>query len=238
MSSNIISDVPFIKGTTSTSSTIPQFLSYEGSVMLCVMLSLNNKIDVPLINFPLVDQKIIDVFFGNDYGNDIKSVVVRFDADKNFIFSFTYGDMISKVITFINTVLHPRPDDLKDIKGVEVPIENHGDKVSIGNNIVMDKESMRDRIGLDKNYLCKTREFAKKLESIVPEIKKEQFNPAVDSILPQRRKLEGGKNAFEIRNDVLSMALDFIIYQKRELVNEDDVISTAKKFYSFVENRR
>ena len=51
------------------------------------------------------------------------------------------------------------------------------------------------------------------------------------------------KNAYEIRTDVLSMALDWVKFKKEanqqpSSASDDDVLSTAQKFYKFVENRR
>ncbi len=62
-----------------------------------------------------------------------------------------------------------------------------------------------------------------------------------------QRQSTTGRNAYEIRADVLQMAIDWasssiahnsnnpIITKSR---SDDDLISLAKKFYSFVENRR
>ena len=51
------------------------------------------------------------------------------------------------------------------------------------------------------------------------------------------------KNAYEIRTDILGMALDFVKFKKEvsnqlETISDDDVLNTAQKFYKFVENRR
>ena len=50
------------------------------------------------------------------------------------------------------------------------------------------------------------------------------------------------KNAYEIRADVLSMALDWVRYKSgngmSSTFSDEEVLSTAQKFYSFVENRR
>lgn len=51
------------------------------------------------------------------------------------------------------------------------------------------------------------------------------------------------KNAYEIRADVLGMALDWVRFKKESgsqpiIQSDDDVLSTAQKFYKFVENRR
>jgi hypothetical protein len=51
------------------------------------------------------------------------------------------------------------------------------------------------------------------------------------------------KNAYEIRNDVLGMALDWVKFKKEvngqlNSISDEDVLTTANKFYKFVENRR
>jgi hypothetical protein len=54
------------------------------------------------------------------------------------------------------------------------------------------------------------------------------------------------KNAYELRTDILSMALDWIKYKGEvqhatgpfSAATDEDVLSTAHKFYKFVENRR
>lgn len=52
------------------------------------------------------------------------------------------------------------------------------------------------------------------------------------------------KNAYEIRTDILSMALDWMKFKRRldvdsgSVISDDDVLGTAKRFYAFVENKR
>jgi hypothetical protein len=54
------------------------------------------------------------------------------------------------------------------------------------------------------------------------------------------------KNAYELRTDILSMALDWVRYKGEvqhatgpfAAATDEDVLSTAQKFYKFVENRR
>lgn len=50
------------------------------------------------------------------------------------------------------------------------------------------------------------------------------------------------KNAYEIRTDVLGMALDWVKFKKdanpQSSVTDEDLLSTANKLYKFVENRR
>lgn len=58
--------------------------------------------------------------------------------------------------------------------------------------------------------------------------------------LPENRIVN--KNAYEIRADVLNMALSWVTFKASNVpssaVNDEDVLSTAQKFYKFVENRR
>jgi len=81
--------------------------------------------------------------------------------------------------------------------------------------------------------------------------------PPVDNVVrpdppplpPSSRINTVNKNAYEIRADVLAMALDFARYRTElesdkdgcealRLWEADDVLAIAKKFYAFVENRR
>lgn len=69
-----------------------------------------------------------------------------------------------------------------------------------------------------------------------------------ESQIPPTMTLPGeiksvNKNAYEIRTDVLNMALDWTKFKKETnpqptSASDDDVLSTAQKFYKFVENRR
>jgi len=51
-----------------------------------------------------------------------------------------------------------------------------------------------------------------------------------------------GKNAYEIRADILQMAIDWARIEESEKPyvkpSDDELLSLAKKFYAFVENRR
>lgn len=75
-------------------------------------------------------------------------------------------------------------------------------------------------------------------------------------IYPERDKVERvhtvNKNAYEIRADILAMAIDWLRYQTDVAISSrgeethiplsapsnNEVLATAKQFYSFVENRR
>lgn len=62
-----------------------------------------------------------------------------------------------------------------------------------------------------------------------------------DDIKRSEAPAKSGKNAYEIRSDVMALAVQFAIAKNNDCPNsykEDDVIVLAKKFYAFVENRR
>lgn len=47
-----------------------------------------------------------------------------------------------------------------------------------------------------------------------------------------------GKNAYEIRADVLDMAIRWSMREDNALTTDDQLLTLAKKFYAFVENKR
>ena len=54
-----------------------------------------------------------------------------------------------------------------------------------------------------------------------------------------KRQAVSGRNAYEIRADVLQMAIDWTTdHNEWGKKTEDDALALAKKFYQFVENRR
>jgi hypothetical protein len=77
------------------------------------------------------------------------------------------------------------------------------------------------------------------------EEKEEEKKPIVMPCSPPMPIIEKtvNKNAYEIRESILIHALDWVKFKKdvnKDLQNvtDDDVISTAQKFYKFVENRK
>ena len=80
--------------------------------------------------------------------------------------------------------------------------------------------------------------------SIKHGIEQEETFVAPPPIIPSQPESKTvNKNAYEIRTDVLSMALDWVKFKRESgsqqiIQSDDDVLSTAQKFYKFVENRR
>jgi hypothetical protein len=69
-----------------------------------------------------------------------------------------------------------------------------------------------------------------------------EFSAPLPIIPPQPDIKTVNKNAYEIRTEVLCMALEWVKYKSVGVsisnITDDDVLNTAQKFYRFVENRR
>jgi hypothetical protein len=199
----------------------PKYISYEGSMVLCVLLSMKEVAHPHISNLPSVDQQTIRSLLPRKMANELDYFNVKFDENKDFImevFSGTHDPSIK--FTMFNTVAHPRQEDLKDTIGT-VPIEKDGNKVAVGGKIIMDKRNIQ------------------KLMGIAP---KEVKHEELDQEPLMRRQPVSGRNAFEIREDILESAIDVVKFssgnEKRDLDEvSDEVLRVAKKFYCFVENK-
>jgi len=189
-------------------------LSYEGSMVVCVLLSMQEFVDVPLNSLPQIDQKLIRSIVPDNYKN-ITYICVNFDGQHDFVVSLTHQD--EKICPFrfflFNAVAHPREEDLKDtVKGI-VEIEDDENTINLGGTIKYDKKRLANLAGTSQP------------QRRVPE-------PEPSSILKTTNR-----NAYEIRADVLQMAID---WSKSGQVprTDEQLLELAKKFYTFVENRR
>lgn len=95
--------------------------------------------------------------------------------------------------------------------------------------------------------------FDKKLTELYPKSDSPVFDNGPDDsdsavcatpmpIIPSRPDIKTvNKNAYEIRTEILGMALDWVKYKipdTKSIPSDEDVLNTAQKFYRFVENRR
>lgn len=190
----------------------PKHMSYEGSMVLCVLLSMKKVAAVSMRNVPSVDQVLIRKLLPD--GTDVSSFDVKFDDNKDFILIFNPSDNKDISLTMFNTVAHPRPEDL--VSTSDVPVQSVGDKIDVGGKIQMNKKTIQRMFG------------------------HEQSEPISGEKEEPRRVAATNKNAYEIRADVLKMAIDWSQggHVSGKYTKDDDVINLAKKFYSFVENRR
>jgi hypothetical protein len=194
--------------------TWPIHLSYEGSALLCIILALNEQTrNVSLKQLPTSDQELIK----KALGEKIKATFfeVEFDHIKDFVLTFgalseDKKDVRNHKLTAFNTVAHPRPEDLRDAGSPSIKIEENGEKIQVGGKITLNKKTIDRVVGNMEKPLIQEEEHLKR---------------------------SYGKNAYEIRADVLLMAVD---WGRREgfIGNEDDVLKIARKFYAFVENKR
>lgn len=121
-------------------------------------------------------------------------------------------------LTMFNSVAHPRPEDLKDMGAGVVPVEKDGDRIAVGGKILLNKKGIKKLIGV---------------EPLKRDAKRQE--PEEDAC--HRRQPVAGRNAYEIRADVLQMALDWAM-RNDDNSSDEDVVDLAKKFYQFVENKR
>jgi hypothetical protein len=198
----------------------PKHMSYEGSMVLCVLLSMKKVAAVGMRNIPSVDQTLIRSLLPKDV--EVSGFDVKFDDNKDFILIFNPHDNSDLTLTLFNTVAHPRPCDITSTDGIDVvPVEEDGEVVKVGGRILVDKRTVRTILGQP----CK--------DSTPPQAVEEQYKKQQPSV---------NRNAYEIRADVLQMAIDWSKVEDSgggyRKPSDDQLLSLAKKFYSFVENRR
>ena len=195
-------------------STYPKYLSYEGSVVLCVLISIHDTNGISLSGLPLIDRHTILQALPPDAETKMSKgdaqLSVEFDSARDFILTYT-GQMTATKVSFFNTVIHPQK-----LPDTNVPIEQDGNKVTVGTNLVLDQQRIQKLVGNTPLDRTKT---------------DEEETP--------RRQAVAGRNAYEIRADVLQMAIEWTEnrdeFRKKD---ENDVINLARKFYEFVEDRR
>jgi hypothetical protein len=189
----------------------PKRMSYEGSMVLCVMLSMKAVATPNINNLPVVDQELIHGMVQGEYG----WFEVTFDDNKDFLITLRPPNRDKVIILLINAVAHPTADDLKDVGAGTVPIERDGDKIAVGGKIILKTKTIQKLLG----------QTPKEYASPVDEI--EDY--------PSKRQPVSGRNAYEIRADVLQMAVD---WSGGKCQKPEDVVEVANKFYAFVEDKR
>ncbi len=196
-------------------SNYPKHLSYEGSVVLCSLIGLNQTGNINLSGLPKTDVELIysqlPVPLTNlngplhfsvalDDQQDFKLKCEEFPDDKT-----TPSRVFN--LRFFNSVI--RPENLSS----DIPVEQDGENVKVGSSLVFDKKRIQKLVG------ASVAEKPKKEEEEAP-----------------RRQTVSGRNAFELRTDILTLAVDWV--KKSNNASENEVLRVAKLFYSFVENKR
>jgi len=183
-------------------------LSVEGATAICVKLALHSPAEIDIASLPEFDQNIIKGMVSGSPFENSKRFYVVMDEVKDFQVIFSEDKEEGSIFYLFNTVIHPPFNQPSD-----VPIEQDGNKVVVGNSLVLDPQRVQKLVGNAPP------EKAKNDEDDMP-----------------RRQVVSGRNAFEIRTDVLTLAVDWITHSNGKKT-EEEVMRVAKLFYSFVEDR-
>jgi hypothetical protein len=188
----------------------PKHLSYEGSVVLCSLIGLKQNNNINLNGLPKSDVELI--YSQIPLHTPPLSFSVELDDQQDFKL---------KCVEISNGLVSPETFNLRFFNSVirpntapsDIPIKQEGNKVTVGTNLVLDQQRIQKLVG-----------------NTPPEkVKSEEED------MP-RRQAVSGRNAFEIRTDVLTLAVDWINHSNGKRT-EDEVMRVAKLFYSFVEDR-
>ena len=209
----------------------PKHLSYDGSVVLCVMLSIGKTRGISLSGLPKTDRDLILSLLPPDAPQKMSKgdtlISIEFTETKDFVLTYSPIDSLeirvgddkgwsppvkptTIQLNFFNAVIHPEKQAT-----TEVPVENDGEKVKVGSALVLDQ---------------------RRIQKLVGNSPKEDLDEEKNT----RRQSVSGRNAYELRSDILAMALDYIGERKvwSDYSTPEKVVNVAKVFYSFVENRR
>ena len=194
--------------------TYPKYLTYEGAVVLCVMLSVNEAESINLDGMPIGDKALILSLLPQCAIAHLKrfdaTLKVEFDSERDFVLTYKHKNEPPVALKFFNTVIHPNK-----LPDTAVPIEENDGKVMVGSALVLDQKRIQRLVG------------------IIPHEKPKRED---EDDFPRRQPVSG-RNAYEIRADVLQMAFDWAA-QGTKYTTPDDIIGVAKKFYEFVEDRK
>ena len=129
------------------------------------------------------------------------------DSSRDFILTFGGAiDMGTENINVFNSILHPKNDYIDTKAGI--PVKIHGGVIEI-----VDTEKLKQ----------------------IANIKSSIGSVESENMVTQRRPPVSGRNGFEIRSDVMGMAVDYCIYNKT--MDPKRVVDIARLFYDFVENK-
>jgi len=191
-------------------------ISIDGSTKLCVLLSLNSPAQVSFKQLPKEDQNILRESVKNTPYSDISYFYVMLDEGRDFKFVFSNDKEEGIVVHMFNAITHPQLGKQHIGLFNDVPIRADGEKIAVG-NIIIDKKHIKQRIGIDPSK---------------KDVEQDDNNFS-------RRQSVAGRNAFELRNDLVQMSIDLLFHNnKNDKVLPEEVVETAKVLYTFVENKR
>ena len=198
-----------------------KYLSYEGSLMISALTGVGSVIAMSQLLEG--DRKII-----NDIVQDmtkkrveIFSIWASFDEYKNFVTHIASSNPSVDEVEFTlgNRVASIPPNESSRTGGSDVKVERKGTSILIGDRIKLEKERIQN--------------LAKSNDTTSNNVNRN----------PPRPQKASGRNAFEIREDILESAIDVVkisMGSDKYNVDEfsDEVLRVSEKFYEFVENKK
>ena len=195
------------------------WMSHEGSTIVCALISIseNGSTYISLSQLPEVDRILVNRILQKRNCKQCasKGFSVQFDEYKNFVFVASISITENEVFTMGNRVASIPPHESSKF-GVDVKVERRGKDVVIGDRIVVDKSKFQNFGGGE---------------------------PALNGSINNNKELQkkqrvSGRNAFELRSDLIEMAMDLLFHNnKNDKISPEEVVETARTLYIFVENK-
>jgi hypothetical protein len=200
----------------------PKIISYDASVVFCVLLSLNKIATANMSALPIRDQEQIKSCIPDTFKNYYKEFTVEFDDQKDFILTFSQTNSDLKTNTkytlnLFNTVINPNPKGLPGCDNAEdVKVENTEKEIIVGGKRIFNKKDIMRKAGIE---------------------------PPEDFPKIEEKHRPSNKNPYELRTDILSMGVNIINTSigTSELDSDaktEKILAVASKLYDFVENKR
>jgi len=192
-----------------------QWISYEGSMIICSLISVSDDGNafINMCQLPKEDQ---DIILHMTEQKILSGFHVKLDSYKNFdcyIGKNVDKESILAKFTLGNRVASIPPYEVSRFSNVDVKVERKGKDILIGDRIKIDRNKMQNFV----NSTDSTNKRENRGQEVVP------------------RQKVSGRNAYEIRADILEMAIDWAKLQGEKKL--EDVLSIAETFYSFVEHK-
>jgi hypothetical protein len=204
---------------TNQSSPLVTWLSHEGSTIVCALISVSSagSTTVNMSQLPENDRILVNSAVQKITGKPYegKALLAKFDDFKNFIFETRNSNSKNDVcFTFGNRVSSIPPNESSRFGSSDVKVERKGKDVVIGDRIIVDKSKLQTLAQTYNEPQSNGRDWSK-----------------------EKKPKVSGRNAYEIRADVLEMALDWIKYKNEPSSDEEEVLRIAEFFYEFVEQK-
>lgn len=201
-----------------------EWISYEGSMIISSLIAVSDKgiANINLNQLPEADRSIISKVSA---GYAAKGFSVSFDSYKNFV---CYAD--DNVVCYTNDNRYEKgsgkfilgnritsipPNESNRFGNSDVRVEDKGKQIVIG-----------DKIRLEKD----------RIQNLVASVDNTSASPIREGYQPRHKV--AGRNAFEIRTDILEISYDFVKTNSKGEMKVEDVVDVAWQLYNFVENRR